>query len=318
MYKLANLAETRTKILSLIFLLWLFSFSVFAQQKPVISQYMFNGLVLNPAYTGANGHFSATALYRDQWVNLNGAPTISTFTAHGPIKNKRISLGMMVTNDKVGVHSDLGVYATYAYHIPLNNGKISLGLQAGFNNLQSNFSELNIRDIDDPFLTGSLSSLKMNFGTGVYYHSQRSYIGVSIPYIRRKRVIKDATYIREMDESRNYYVNAGTVIDINHRVKVKPSALLRLENGMPVAGDLNVNVYLDDVLNLGASYRSGDSFISLFEIKLNDFLRLGYAYDWVISDLAAYTKGSHEFMLNYRIDFFAPRKHKMCPGPFYF
>ena len=86
---------------------------------------------------------------------------------------------------------------------------------------------------------------------------------------------------------------------------------------MPIAGDMNFNLYLEDVVNVGVSWRSGDSFVSLFEVKLNDYFRLGYAYDYIISDLSNFSSGSHEFMLNYRINIYAPRKHKMCPGPFY-
>jgi type IX secretion system PorP/SprF family membrane protein len=278
---------------------------------------MFNGLAINPAYTGVNGHFNATMVYRNQWVNLPGAPSVKTFSAHSNIKDKNIGLGMLVYNDKVGIHSETGMFATYAYHVQMPNGKLSMGVQAGFNALKSDFSELNIRDINDPSLTGNLLATKMNFGTGVYYHNQVSYIGLSVPYLRKKRTIKDDGFIRQAEESTRYYVNAGTILDLSPRLKMKPSGLLKVESGMPIAADLNVNFYLDDVLTIGGSYRTGESFISLFEIKVSDYIRFGYAYDWTTNDLAAYSKGTHEFMLNYRINFYAPKRNKMCPGPFY-
>jgi len=291
---------------------------IFGQQKPVISQYMFNGLVLNPAYTGVNGYLSATAVYRDQWVNLEGAPTTTTLSVHSGIKGKNIGLGMMAISDQIGVHSDNAIYFTYAYKIKMSHGTLSMGLQAGFNNLASNFNELNLKDEVDPLLNGMISDLKMNFGTGIYYNSNTAYIGFSIPYLRKKRRLREYTTVRDLEESRYYYLTAGKVMDLTHRVKIKPSVLLRIEEGMPLAGDANLNLYIDDLVNVGLSYRSGDSFATLFELKVTDYIRIGYSYDWVISDLTQYTNGTHEFMLNYRINLFAPRKHRMCPGPNYF
>lgn len=289
-----------------------------AQQKPVLSQYMFNGLVLNPAYAGSNGYFSTTAMFRNQWVNLEGAPKISNLTAHTNIKGKNIGLGMSITNDQIGVHNDFSIYGSYAYHLKLIYGTLSMGLQAGFNNLQSNFSELTIQNSSDPLLTNELSKFKMNFGTGLYFYTEDFYAGFSIPYIIKNRSLQDLDLIRDIEESRYYYFTAGKVFELSRSVKLKPSGLIRIEDGMPIAMDLNMNFFINDAVNLGCSYRSGDSFISLFEIQLNDFLRFGYAYDWIISDLSNYSQGTHELMLNYRLNLFAPKHHKMCPGPTYF
>ena len=289
-----------------------------SQQKPVLSQYMFNGLVLNPAYTGVHEHLNVTFLYRDQWVNLEGAPVTQTLTAHSGIKGKRIGVGFMAVNDQIGIHSDVGFYGSYAYRIRMSSGTLSMGLQAGMNNLKSDYTLLDLRHEDDPLLSGVTSNMKVNFGTGLYFHNKTSYVGFSVPYIRKRRTIRDDDFMRNLEESRYYYLTAGKVLDLTQKVKIKPSGLLRFEEGMPVAYDFNLNFYLEDVLNVGGSYRSGDSFITLFELKLNDFIRFGYAFDWVISDINNYTRGTHEFMLNYRINLYAPRKHRMCPGPYYF
>jgi type IX secretion system PorP/SprF family membrane protein len=299
-------------------LLWSIPFQVFGQQKPVVSQYMFNGLVLNPAYAGVHDHMNITAVYRDQWVNLEGAPTTKTLTAHTNLKGKNIGLGMIVSNDRIGVHSDNSIYAVYSYKIKTSVGTLSMGLQGGFNYLSSNYSLLELKDEADPLLSSTIGSMKLNFGTGIYFSTPTSYVGLSIPYIVKNRNLNNLDVANNIEDSRYYYFTAGKVLDLTNRVKVKPSALLRIEEGMPIAGDINLNFYLDDVINIGASWRSGDSFVSLFELKLNDYFRFGYAYDWIISDLSQFSNGSHEFMVNYRLNLFAPRKHKMCPGPFYF
>lgn len=289
-----------------------------AQQKPVVSQYMFNGLVLNPAYAGTNGYFSATGMLRNQWVNLDGAPRVSTLAIHSNVKNKNIGLGLVVTNDKIGVHDDLGAYLSYAYHLKLPVGKLSMGLQAGFNNLTSSFNELTLSTASDPILNDQISRFKINFGTGLYYFTENFYAGLSIPYIIKNRSFKQLDVMREIEESRYYYFTIGKVFSISENLKFKPSGLLRIEEGMPVAYDVSANLFIDDAVNLGVSYREGDSMIGMFEIQLNDFLRFGYAYDWIISELSNYTQGTHEIMVNYRLNLFAPKHHRMCPGPAYF
>jgi len=289
-----------------------------AQQKPVVSQYMFNGLVLNPAYAGTNGYFSATGMLRNQWVNLDGAPRVSTLAIHSNVKNKNIGLGMVVTNDKIGVHDDLGAYFSYAYHLKLPVGKLSMGLQAGFNNLTSNFNELNLSTASDPILNDQITRFKINFGTGIYYFTENFYAGLSIPYIIKNRNFKQLDVIRNIEESRYYYFTIGKVLELSENLKIKPSGLLRIEEGMPVAYDISANLFIDDAINVGVSYREGDSVIGMFEIQLSDFLRFGYAYDYVISELSNYAQGTHEVMVNYRLNLFAPKHHRMCPGPAYF
>jgi type IX secretion system PorP/SprF family membrane protein len=302
-----------------ILLSWILSFrTVDAQQKPVYSQYLYNGLVLNPAYAVVHDHFSATASYRDQWVNLAGAPTTSTFSVQSGIHNKNIGLGLMLINDKIGMHNETGVYGAYGFKIRMPNGAFSMGVQAGLNNLTSDPSKLVLETSYDPSFAEYISNTKINFGTGAYYNSRSFFAGLSIPYLRKKRIIRDQEFYRTAVDSRYYYFLTGVVFDVAPKIKVKPSTLIRLEDNMPIAADLNLHLYLEDAINLGFSYRSDNSFITLFEIKLNDYIRLGYAYDWVVSDLSKHTAGTHEFSVNYRINLYAPKKERMCPGPLYF
>lgn len=281
------------------------------------SQYMFNGLMLNPAYAAVYDYFNATISYRRQWVNFPGAPSTALFSAHTGLENKNIGLGLLITNDRIGMHDETGVYGFYAFKIRLPEGALSMGLQAGFNRHVSDPSLLHLES-PDPSFAEFMTSAKINFGTGIYYHNKNFYAGLSVPYIRKKRSIKDDVYLKEASESRYYYLTSGIVLDVTHNFKLKPSTLIRFEEGMPLGVDMNMNAYLDDALNIGLSYRLGDSFTSLFELKLTDYIRLGYAHDWVVSDLSRYTNGTHELTLNYRINLYAPKKNRMCPGPMYY
>lgn len=282
-------------------LLLLTAFTVQAQQRSLYSQYMFNGLVLNPAYAGSQKQLSATGLFRKQWVNMEGAPSTFNATVHSGFEKKKIGVGLMVNREEIGIHKDLGVYASYAYQIVMDHGILAMGLQAGFNNLQSDFNLLSIKHGNDPILNGKVSKFNPNFGTGLYYSTPTAYVGFSIPYLINNKVIQDKDVISYAREARYYFLSGGKVFDVNESLKVKPSVLLRWQEGAPLGYDANFNVILQDVITLGASYRSSDSFIMLFQVKANENFSFGYAYDWVISDLSPYTRGSHEIMVNYRI-----------------
>jgi len=309
----------KTKIIFLNLVALLFGWGLaYAQQRPVVSQYMFNGLLLNPAYAGVQGYFSAMALNRNQWVNFEGSPVTTTLAAQTNVKNKPIGLGMLMSFDQVGVHDDFGLYTSYSYQVKTAGGTLSMGLQVGFNNLKSQFSEVFVEDPDDPYFSSNISNLKANLGTGVFYFNDISYFGISIPYMLKNRTLRDFGFSREITESRNYYITGGIILDLDPKLKIKPSLLVRLEDGMPLGIDTNINFYLDDVVNIGASYRSGDSFISQFELQINNYLKFGYAYDWIVSEITRYSSGTHELMINYRLNLYAPKKHRMCPGPTYF
>jgi type IX secretion system PorP/SprF family membrane protein len=143
-------------------------------------------------------------------------------------------------------------------------------------------------------------------------------MGLSVPYILTSRKTSSDDFFRDVRHSRNYYITAGYLFDLGFKLKMKPSFLLRLEDNMPLAFDLNTNFIYDDIIDIGFSYRSGDSFIGILGLQVNNYLKFSYAYDYILSSLTTYTKGSHELMLQYRINFNAPKRHRMCPQPMYF
>jgi type IX secretion system PorP/SprF family membrane protein len=273
------------------------------QQRPVISQYMFSGLVVNPAYAGNQKQTVVTALHRDQWVNLAGAPKTQTLIVNSALKEYPIGVGLLISRDQIGSYNDYSVYSSYAYRIPVTNkGSLAMGLQVGFNYTSADFSDLRQLDDDDQVFNESLNRFKPNFGMGAFYSTKRSYAGVSVPYIFQSDIysyaeIKDQV---NLQKARYLLVAGGHVFTINDFIKMKPSTLLRVQQGQAFSADLNANVFLDDILNIGLSYRSGDSVIGLFELILNPSLSFGYSYDMTTSRVTSFTDGTHEFMLKYR------------------
>lgn len=288
----------------------------FGQQKTVLSQYMFNGQVLNPAYSGVHEKLSATALYRNQWVNLEGAPTIQTLTVNTGFKRNKTGVGIMISNDKLGIHRDLSLYLSYSYKIQVKNGALSMGLQGGFNHLRSDFTQLNLKNPGGPILTGIRGKYNPNFGAGLFYYSDIAYIGISAPYLISNEIIKATEgVISEAREKRYYYMTAGRAFNLNQNVIWKPSILIRFQEDAPLGYDLNTNFIFHELVTLGASYRSGDAFLWLFELQLNDKFRFGYAYDMTSSELNQFSNGTHELMLNYRVDISRGVSGKFIPCP---
>ena len=284
-----------------------------AQQRPVTSTYMFNGLSLNPAYAGSLNIFSAIVTNRDQWINVEGAPVFQSLTVHNSFISNRIGVGLAVTRDQVGVHEDMGVYGSYAYKIRTGGGILSMGLQGGFNNRKSNFTEANAFDPSDP-LFANISKFSPNFGAGLYFANPKMYAGFSVPYILTNRVFEiEADVPTDSRESRFYYFTAGVVFDASSLIKLSPGVLVRYQENVPVGWDLNATVIFEDIAYVGASYRSGDAVVFIAQFILNENFRVGYAYDAITSPLTQYTKGSHEIMINYRIKLKNHKKDPECP-----
>lgn len=300
----------------------LYSSPVVAQQRPVQSLYMFDPLLVNPAYAGSHVQLSGTAIYRNQWVNFDGAPRTLTGTVHSGFRKARVGLGVIFTNDQIGVHSDNSLYGIYSYKIPLsqrkNGGVLSMGLQGGFNSLRSDYFKTTPRDGAE---VGVISKFNPNFGTGLFYRSTNLYAGLSIPYMLNNKIIDiidvemDTTFSTAGKQQRYYYLMGGLTKQLSPVLKWMPSTLIRVQNNAPLSFDINNMFILYDVVGLGFSYRLNDSVVGLFELQINENFHVGYAYDITTSDIRLYSNGSHEIMINYRIKI--PRLHTGIPCPSY-
>jgi type IX secretion system PorP/SprF family membrane protein len=275
-----------------------------AQQKQFFSQYMFNQLTINPAYAGNQKMLSATLIYKKQWVGIKGAPNTQTASIHNGDRKKKIGYGLLISRDEIGVHKDYSIYGSYSYKIKFRKSSISLGIQGGFNYLSSNYSLLNGDATYDPLLPPNTSVWNPNVGAGLFYNSKTGYFGFSIPYLINNKVLarKDIDARSTGTEERYYFITAGKILTVNDNVKFKPSTLIRIQEASPIGFDINGNIIFDERLSVGASYRTGKSLVLMSQFVLSNHFMVGYAYDYAFSALNNYSKGSHEIMLNYRID----------------
>lgn len=286
------------------------------QQRPIQSLYMFDPLLINPAYAGTQVQLSATGIFRNQWVNLDGAPQTFTATAHSGFLQNRMGLGVIMTNDKIGIHNDLSFYGVYSYKIKLNaSTSLSMGLQGGFNNFKSDYNKLFIKHPTDPTLNvGTVQKFLPNVGGGLYLRHKNYYVGVSVPYLINNKLVYFESSDNFSKQHRYYYITAGFTKEIAPHVQFIPSTLIRFQEKAPLSFDLNATFVLYRTVGLGASYRLGNGVIGLFELQLNENFHVGYAYDFTTSDLNQFSNGTHEIMVNYRIKIWRIHRGLECPS----
>jgi type IX secretion system PorP/SprF family membrane protein len=281
------------------------SLTIYGQQDPMFTHYMYNTLAINPGYAGSRDALTVTALNRSQWVDFKGAPVTQTLTMHTPLKNEHIGIGLSVLNDKIGPTNNTSVVFDFAYRIKLNEkSKLALGLSAGANILQSNLNTLQLDQQNDQVFQNNISNhTTPNFGFGAYYSRERFYAGISAPGLLQNSysAIKQANgNTLTAKEQRHYYFIAGTLINITDNLAFKPTTLIKVTAAAPVQVDLTASFVIMKKLLLGAMFRTGDAVGALVGFDITNQFHLGYSYDWSYGlNTAKYNKGSHEIMLRY-------------------
>ena len=289
----------RTKIL--IFALMLTCYAGFAQQDAQYTQYMYNTININPAYAGSRGVMSVFGLHRTQWVGLDGAPTTNTFSLNTPISNSNLGVGFSLVNDRIGPTSDNTISADISYTIPMNEVyKLSFGIKASGNIFNLDTDKLDPADATDPNLQNFNNEFSPNFGAGVYLHSDKLYLGLSVP-----NFLQDAKYndneVAVFQERMNFYFIGGYVFDVSQSIKFKPAVLTKMVTGSPLQVDASANFLFFDKFMLGGAYRWDAAVSVLAGFQVTDGLFIGYSYDMETTNLRRYNSGSHEVFLRFEL-----------------
>jgi type IX secretion system PorP/SprF family membrane protein len=300
------------KILLTALLFLVIVIDVKAQQDPQYTQYMYNMNVINPAYAGTKEHLTFGLLYRKQWVNIEDAPTSFTFYGEGPT-GKNIGIGLSIIADKIGPITEQNVYGDFAYKLKLSeNSNLSFGIKAGATFQKVNFSEI-ISTLPDPsegIFGKNSNDVALNLGTGVFYYTDKYYVSFSIPNLIKAAHL-DYDGKQYGSDVSHYFLTAGYVFDLNPNLKFKPSFLLKSAFNVPASLDVSANFLYQEKVEFGATYRLQDSFGLLVNFNVTRDLRIGYAYDHIVSDLNISTSSSHEIILLY--DFLPVKKVSLSP-----
>ncbi|MBF4518413.1 type IX secretion system membrane protein PorP/SprF [Flavobacterium sp. ANB] len=301
----------RTKLFS--FAIMLVTIAGFAQQDAQFTQYMYNTININPAYAGSRGALSVFGLYRTQWVGLDGAPETSSFSVNTPINNSNVGIGVSLINDKIGPTNENTFSVDLSYTVQTSaTFKLSFGIKGTANLFNLDIDKLNPEFQGDPQFQDLDNKFSPNVGAGVYWHSDKAYIGLSIPnFIESNRY--DDNDIAIFKDKINYYFMAGYVFDLDkyQYIKFKPAALVKMVEGAPLQVDVSANFMFIDKFVVGVAYRWSASLSAMVGFQITDGLYLGYGYDRETTNLNNYNSGSHEIFLRY--EFFQNNKKLSNP-----
>ncbi|KAB5485228.1 type IX secretion system membrane protein PorP/SprF [Flagellimonas hadalis] len=299
-----NIFMGKTGWLFLILMICIMS-SLHAQQDAQYTQYMYNTVSVNPAYAGSRGHLSIAALYRNQWLGLDGAPETQTLNIHTPMGYRGVGLGLSIVNDKIGPTSETYFDVDFSYTIQTSwEGRLSFGLKASAHMLDIRYSELDEFEVDPQLQSQQdiQNKFSPNIGAGVYYHTDRFYVGLSAPRILETSHF-DESSVSTAKEQINMYLITGYVWDLNPFLKFKPTLLTKAVQGAPLQVDLSANFMMNEKFIGGVAYRWDAAFSGLFGFMLSDQLMLGLAYDREITELGAATFNDGSFEVIIRYDF---------------
>lgn len=280
-----------------IFIVFTATVNSFAQQGPQYTQFMFNNLAINPAYAGADEHPSITIVARNQWTQIDNAPSTQSLAAQA-LFAKRIGVGLVLVHDKIGIHKNTNAVASIAYHIRVSKKAfVSMGLQTGINNFKSDYPSLQGSTVD-PLLSKYVSDTRMSLGAGIYFRSARLDAGISAPGLLSNRFqVNDTTVVN--------FRNADVLGYLRYRIplgtsfSLEPAALIKYFPDLPVSFDANVMVVYKQVLSTGVSYRQNESLDLVIKLQLTKKLEAGYSFDYPIGNGGYLNSSSHELMLHY-------------------
>ena len=295
-------------------LILLIAFNINAQQDPQYTQYMYNMNVINPAYAGSGDGASFGILYRDQWEGLQGAPKTATMNVHFPA-GRNVGLGFSAISDEIGPVSETNLYVDFSYTLNFSNdNRLAFGVKAGGTFHDVGLIDLSLIDPNDPFFANDINENTPNVGAGIYFYKPNNYyISVSVPNILES-VHLDNNDFNIGSETRHIFAAAGYVFDINENFKFKPHTFVKYASQSPISLDVNANLFMYDLVEIGAGYRTDDSITAMINFMVSPSVRIGYAYDSIQSELNFLTKASHEIFINFDINF----KSKVSRSPRYF
>lgn len=281
------------------------SVCVQAQQGVQFTQYMFNPIIVNPAYAGADEALKLTLVNRSQWTSVQGAPVTQGLYANSLFARQRVGVGLSIVNDKIGVHRNQDLRGLLAYRLPVGNGAIfSFGMQGGLSVSRSDYASLNTAatSMDPRWAANGVSKTSLTLGTGLYYQSKKFHLGVSVPSLLPQTMSLNDTLSIKWSRM-NYLLYAKYVIALGESMRLEPGILLKYYPGTPLSFDVNTCLVIRNALTLGLSYRKEESIDFLLRAQLTRQLEFGYSYDHVIGEVANVARGTHEISVSYLFKF---------------
>ncbi len=280
---------------------------------PVFSQYLQNGLMINPAYTGTRGALSAFLSYRKQWMGMKGSPDVKSISLHTPMKNDKVALGLIGQFMSFGYTNSTSIYATYAYNVRIGNGKLSLGLKGGFDRSNSDYSNILLSTPGDPVFTSTDKPYMLpNISAGAYFYNNKFFLGFAVPaFLSYNRTSSGGVQAYHSFNDYDFVFSAGALFSFSEFFRFKPSVLIdySMNGGIGLKQlDLNGNIILGDLIWVGGSWRTTEEVaVGIVQIQVNPQLMFGCSYDYPVGRREYLSKGfmngSTEFILRYEFGY---------------
>ncbi|MFZ3565246.1 type IX secretion system membrane protein PorP/SprF [Tenacibaculum finnmarkense] len=300
--------NNKTYTIIVLFLTIIFNIKgVQGQQLPQFTQYMYNTISINPAYTGSREALSLVGLHRSQWVGLGRGPETQTLSIHAPLRNEKVGVGLSFISDKLGYEKFTYLYGDVSYTVNLSyDVKLAFGLKLGFTQYNLD-DELRSSEVSDPGISGIQNRWEPNIGSGLFLHTEKWYVGLSAP--RLLNINHNDLTVNGVDygvvDRTSYYLTGGYVFELNSTVKFKPAGLIKATNGAPLSYDITANFLFNDKFWLGGSYRINEytgALGALVDFQISKKFRIGYAYEYPLSDINQFSNGTHEALLMYELN----------------
>lgn len=286
------------------------------QQDPHYTQYMYNMNVINPAYAGSKENLSFGLLYRKQWVEIEDAPSTFSLSGSMPVGEKT-GAGLSIISDKIGPVQETNVFGDFSYTLKLaGDHKLAFGMKAGatFQKIGLNSQIVSTLPVPtDGAFAEDTNNANLNIGTGVFYYTNKYYVALSVPNLLNSAHL-DYNGRKYGSEISHYFLTGGYVFDLSPNTKFKPFTMIKSAFNAPISFDISTNFLFNEKFEVGATYRRQDSFGAMVNYAISPSLRVGYAYDHIISDLKIATPSSHEFILLFDLSF----SKKVSQSPRYF
>lgn len=295
----------------IIFVLIICSYTAYSQQDALLTQYMFNKSLVNPAYTGTQERLSAVATSRNQWVNIDGAPLTNAISIHSPAYRNTMGMGGTVIQDKIGPMNDITMMGSYSYKLKFNKSTLSMGVQLGLKYKKFDMGMYKMKDTDDEYILNQQDNdLMPDANFGVYWYSKDYYLGLSTKQLfgGKYAEVEEGGKTVYSELSQHLFMMGGYVFHLNNDLICRPSTLLKYVQNAKMQVDYNLSFLVKNFVWLGSSYRTGNQMAFMTEMNLSDNLSFGYSYDLNLNRIGKYNSGSHEFMLSYYFSLVKTRK----------
>ncbi len=283
-----------------------------AQQQPHNTQFMYYKLGYNPGFAGSQDAPCVTCIYRQQWLGLDGAPSMAIATFNMPLNNQRVGIGANLYRHTIGITTMYNADLAYSYRVRLGRGMLGLGIQGSLRSMEQDFAKTSAtqpKEQDGSIPGGSSSKFLFNFGTGLYYNSDKFYVGLSAPRLLENNIDFTDSDIIISREVQHFYLMGGVTFQLNDNLALKPQALLKHASKAPVDFDANVSLLVQNRYVAGVTYRlggnkengNGESIDLLVGAQLTPSLMFTFSYDYTLSDIKGYSNGSIEASIRYCI-----------------